>query len=72
MDNYALVDEFKGRNSPFTNQPVKVSLWRQFNAKTLIDKFVIVLESAYQREEIHDLSPSKAYDKFDRLKKWWE
>ena len=71
-DNYALVAEFKGRNSPVTHAPVLITLWRQFDAKTLIDKFMIVLDSAYKHEEIHDLTPRKACDKFDRLKKWWE
>lgn len=70
--NYALVSEFKGRNSPVTKQPVSITLWRLFDKDTLIDKFVIVLESAWKREEIHDLTPHKAYDKFDRLKRWWE
>ena len=70
--SYALVSEFKGRNSPVTKQPVSITLWRLFDKDTLIDKFVIVLESAWRREEIHDLTPHTAYDKFDRLKKWWE
>ena len=72
MNNYALVDTFKGRNSPVTNQPVTMTLWRLFDRNKLQDIFLIVLESAYQREELHDLSPSKARDKWERLKKWWE
>ena len=72
MDNYALIDAFKGRNSPVTKQPVHMSLWRLFNQKTLQDVFLIVLESAWKREEVHNLSPRQAQDKWERLKRWWE
>ena len=72
MDNYALVAEFKGRNSPVTKQPVKMSMWRLFDREHLIDKCLIILESAYLREELHDLTPSQARDKWDKLVRWWE
>lgn len=71
MGSYALVDEFEGRDSPVTQQPVKMTLWRLFDKDTLQDIFLLILESAWQREEIHGLTPAKALDKWERLKKWW-
>ena len=66
-----LIDTFKGRCSPFTAKPVYVLLFRQFDAKTLIDRYKVELVSGKKHEVFDNLCYSQALAKFESNKKWW-
>lgn len=69
--NYALIDSFKGRNSPHTAKPVHVLLFRNFNPKTLQDVYRLELVSGRKHEIFENLTPAIAKTKFEANKKWW-
>lgn len=66
-----LIDTFKGRNSPFTAKPVHIMLFRQFNPKTLQDKYKVELVSGNKHEIYDNLTHSAAVAKFEANKTWW-
>lgn len=68
---YALIDTFKGRNSPYTAKPVHIMLFRQFNPKTLVDIYKVELISGSKHEIYDDLCHSEAIRKFEANKEWW-
>lgn len=70
-DTYTLIDTFKGRNSPSTNQPVCIFLWRQFDVKHLRDTYAVTLTSGGVDEVVSPLTPSAARAKFERLRRWY-
>lgn len=69
--SYALIDSFKGRNSPFTAKPVHGLLFRNFNPKTLVDIYKVELISGSKHEIYDNLCHSEAIHKFEANKKWW-
>lgn len=69
--SYALIDSFKGRNSPYTAKPVHGLLFRNFNPKTLRDVYKVELVSGSKHEIYENLTPAVARTKFESNKRWW-
>lgn len=69
--SYALIDSFKGRNSPHTAKPVHVLLFRNFNPKTLRDVYKVELVSGSKHEIYENLTSAVARTKFESNKRWW-
>lgn len=67
----AVVDEFVGRVSPVTKHPVKVTMLRHFDQKTLQDVWAIQFVSGNKMEEYSGLTPQQARTKWDYAKAWW-
>lgn len=67
-----LIDSFKGRHSPYTAKPVWVLLFRQFDAKTFIDRYKVELVSGSKHEVFDNLTHSAAIAKFEANKIWWQ
>lgn len=66
-----LIEKFTGRESPATKLPVTILLFRQFDAKTLIDIYKVELISGSKHEVYDNLCRSEAIHKFEANKKWW-
>ena len=68
---YALIDSFKGRDSPLTAQPVHILLFRNFNPQTLQDTYKVELVSGNKHEIYRNLCYSQAIAKFQSNVRWW-
>lgn len=70
--SYALIESFKGRNSPYTAKPVHVLMFRNFNPHTLQDVYKVELVSGSKHEIYENLTRSQAEAKYKSNCSWWQ
>lgn len=70
--SYALIESFKGRNSPYTAKPVFVLMFRNFNPQTLQDVYKVELVSGSKHEIYENLTHSQAVTKYKSNCHWWQ